>query len=306
MSNDTTADIPSQTTETAHTAGHTSGNTRENPTENTTGNTAAASRASSPDGTVIAYEAYGSGPVVVVVGGAFCDRGAFRDVAQSLGDLGFTGVTFDRRGRGDSGDTRPYAVAREVEDIASIITAAGEHGSAAFAFGVSSGGALVIEAVAAGVPLTKAAAIEVPYRTGAWPPAPDDYIGTLERFEAAGDREGILRYFNDVVVGMPPEMVDGMVGSPMWEPMLAMTYTVKYDGLCLGGDDQSLPADVLSKVTIPFLSICSSGTAMPWLHDAAGVVADALPNGTAVELAGEFHQVPAPVLAPALADFFRA
>ena len=101
-------------------------------------------------------------------------------------------------------------------------------------------------------------------------------------------------------------MVEGMKGTPMWEPMLAMTYTVKYDGLCLGGDDQGLPTETLRRVTVPFLSVCSSGTAMPWLHDSAGVLADALPDGRAVELPGEFHQVPAPVLAPVLAEFYRS
>ena len=262
--------------------------------------------ATSADGTTIAYEAYGSGPVALVVGGAFCDRGAFRDLAHALGEHGLTGVTYDRRGRGDSGDTKPYAVAREVEDITAVLEAAGETGSPAYAFGVSSGGALVIQAAAGEARLAKAAAIEVPYRTEGCPPAPDDYIGTLERFEAAGDREGILRYFNNVVVGMPAEMVDGMKGTPMWEPMLSLTYTVRYDGLCLGGDDQSIPEDTFARVTIPFLSVCSSGTRMPWLHDAAQVVADALPNATAVELPGEFHQVPAATLAPVLADFFQA
>jgi pimeloyl-ACP methyl ester carboxylesterase len=285
MSNDTAADMTAQ---------------------QTAPETAPAARATSADGTTIAYESYGSGPVVVIVGGAFCDRGSFRDVAQALGGLGFTGVTYDRRGRGDSGDTQPYAAQREVDDISAVIDAAGEEGSAAYAFGASSGGALVIEAAAGGAPLTKAAAIEVPYRTAAWPPAPDDYIGRLERYQAAGDREGILRFFNNEVVGMPEEMLDGMRGTPMWDPMLAMTYTVRYDGLCLGGDDQSIPEETFAKVTIPFLTVCSSGTAMPWLHDSAQVVADALPDATAIELPGEFHQVPAPVLAPALAEFFRA
>lgn len=262
--------------------------------------------ATSADGTTIAYETYGTGPVAIIVGGAFCDRGAFRDVAQALGGLGFTGVTYDRRGRGDSGDTQPYAVTREIEDLTAVIEAAGESASPAYAFGISSGGALVVEAIAAGAPIAKGSALEVPYRSEAWPPAPDDYIGTLERFEAAGDREGILRYFNDVVVGMPPEMVDGMVGTPMWEPMLSMTYTVRYDGLCLGGDDQSPPTATLARVTVPFLAVCSSGTAMPWLHDSAAVLAAALPDGRAVELAGEFHQVPAAVLAPVLAEFYRS
>lgn len=262
--------------------------------------------ATSADGTRIAYEAYGTGPVVVTVGGAFCDRGAFRDLAQALGQQGFTGVTYDRRGRGDSGDTQPYTVAREIEDLTAVIEAAGAPDSPAYAVGASSGGALVIEAIAAGAPVAKGSAIEVPYRSAGWPPAPDDYIGTLERFEAAGDREGILRYFNGTVVGMPDEMVDAMKGTPVWEPMLSMTYTVKYDGLCLGGDDQSPPTETLRRVTIPFLSVCSSGTAMPWLHDSAATLADALPDGRAVELEGEFHHVPAPVLAPALAEFFRS
>ena len=269
-----------------------------------TSTTTTVRHATSADGTPIAYETYGSGPVVAIVGGAFCDRGAFRDVAQALGELGLTGVTYDRRGRGDSGDTLPYAVQREVEDLTAVIEAAGEKGSPAYAFGVSSGGALVIEAVAGGAPLTKAAALEVPYRTAAWPPPPEDYIGRLERYEAAGDREGILRFFNSEVVGMPEEMLDGMRGTPMWEPMLAMTYTVKYDGFCLGGDEQDIPAETFAKVTVPFLSVCSSGTQLPWLHDAAQVVAQALPNGTAVELPGEFHQVPAATRAPALAEFF--
>lgn len=263
-------------------------------------------KATSTDGTTIAYETYGSGPVVVIVGGAFCDRGAFRDVAQVLGELGFTGVTYDRRGRGDSGDTEPYAVAKEINDLTAVITSVGENGSPSYAFGVSSGGALVIEAIAAGAPIAKGSAIEVPYRTAAWPPPPADYIGTLEAFEAKGDRAGIVRYFNNEVVGMPAEMVDNMVGTPMWDSLLSMAYTVKYDGLCLGGDEQDIPGETFARVKVPFLSICSSGTQLPWLHDAAGVVAQALPTGTSVELPGEFHQVPAEVLAPALADFFRS
>lgn len=262
--------------------------------------------AMSADGTTIAYEAYGSGPVTVVVGGAFCDRGAFRDLADALGGQGLTGVTYDRRGRGESGDTLPYEVSREIEDLTAVIAQAGGDASPAYVFGISSGGALVVEAIAAGVPVIKGSALEVPYRTAAWPRVPHDYIGTLERFEAAADREGLLRYFNTDVVGMPDEMVDGMKGTPMWEPMLAMTYTVKYDGLCLGGDDQSLPTETLSRVTVPFLTVCSSGTAMPWLHDSARVLADALPDGCAVELPGDFHHVPADVLAPALAGFYRS
>lgn len=258
----------------------------------------------SADGTTIAYEAYGTGPAVVTVGGAFCDRGALRELAQALGERGFTGVTYDRRGRGDSTDTRPYAVQREVEDLTAVVEAVtpGERG---FAHGISSGGALVLEALSAGAPIERASVLEVPYRTPAFPPLPEDYIGTLERFEAAGDREGILRFFHTQVVGMPEESLEGMRGTPVWDALLALTPTVRYDGLCLGGDDQRLPHDRLAAITTPVLTIASSGTAMPWLHDAPAVVADALPNGRTVELEGGFHEVPAAVLAPALAEFYR-
>ena len=138
--------------------------------------------------------------------------------------------------------------------------------------------------------------------------APDDYIGTLERFEAAGDREGILRYFNNIVVGMPEEMVEGMRGTPMWEPMLALTYTVKYDGLCLGGDDQSLPdRDAAPGRRCPSSSVCSSGTPMPCAARLGRACSPtrcrtAEPSSSP----GDFHQVPAPVLAPVLAEFYRA
>lgn len=272
-----------------------------------------AARATSPDGTTIAFEAFGHGPAAVIVGGAFCDRGAFRPLAQALGEQGFTGVTYDRRGRGDSSDTQPYAVQREIDDLAAVIEAArgasdsgaDSRNDPAYAHGISSGGALVLEAVAAGAPITKASALEVPYRTPGWPPAPEDYIATLERLEAAGDREGIVHYFHTRVVGLPEGMLGGMKGSPMWDALLAMAPTVRYDALCMGGDDQSLRRDRLANVTVPFLSINSSGTAMPWLHEAPAVLAEALPRGSHRELEGGFHEVPPEVMAPALAEFYR-
>ena len=118
----------------------------------------------SADGTPIAYETYGSGPVMVVVGGAFNDRNAGRELAQAAAAQGLTGVAYDRRGRGDSGDTEPYAVQREIEDLAAVIGAVGGGGAAserpAHAHGVSSGGALVLQALAAGAPLATASVIE--------------------------------------------------------------------------------------------------------------------------------------------------
>jgi pimeloyl-ACP methyl ester carboxylesterase len=259
----------------------------------------------SADGTTIAYETYGTGPAAVVVGGAWCDRGSFRNLAQALAEEGFTGVTYDRRGRGASTDSQPYAVEREVEDLSAVVGAAGGDGGTAYAFGISSGGGLLLRALAAGLPIARAAALEVPYRIEGSPPGPPNYIATLEEFEAAGDREGILRYFNTRVVGMPEEMVDQLKGTPMWEPMLALAPTVRYDGLCMGGDESPLPTELLRGVTTPFLSVNSTGTQLPWLRDGAAALAAALPNGTHAALEGGFHDVAPEVLLPALAAFFR-
>ncbi len=260
--------------------------------------------ARSSDGTPIAYETYGQGPVAVVVGGAFCDRGSFRDLAVALSRQGLTGVTYDRRGRGDSGDTRPYAVEREVEDLSAVIEAVGGPGATAHAHGISSGGALVLHALAAGAPVRTASMLEPPYRVEGAPPAPEDYIGTLERLEAAGDREGIVRYFHTRAVGLPEEMLEGMKGSPMWEALLGMAYTVRYDGLCIG-EGSGLPMEMLAAISTPVLVVSSTGTAMPFLPAAARAVADALPHGTYRQLEGGFHEVPTDTMAPVVAELAR-
>lgn len=270
--------------------------------ENTTRTTTSA------DGTTIAYEAYGSGPVAVIVGGAFCDRGVFRELAQALGEDGLTGVTYDRRGRGDSTNVRPYAAEREYEDLAAVLRAAGLGGSEprAFAHGVSSGGALVLGAVAAGVPIARASVLEVPYRIEGAPPEPPDYLGTLNRLGAEGDNEGIVHLFHTQVVGLPEEVVDWMRGTPTWNAMLALAPTLVHDWYVLGGGDQSLPTHLLGSITIPVLSINSTGTQIPFLREAAAEVAAAIPQGRHAALRGGFNDVPIPILAPALADFYRS
>lgn len=263
----------------------------------------------SADGTIIAYEAYGSGPVVAVVGGATCVRGTFRDLAQALGERGFTGVTYDRRGRGDSTDTQPYAVRREVDDLMAVVQAAREGASAeaglpAYAHGISSGGALVVEAVAAGAPFAAASALEIPYREPGGAPQPHDYIARLRALVAADDRAGIMRLFHCEAVGMPEQLLEQLKGTPGWPAMLAVAPTILYDGLCLGGDDVTTPRDLLGRVNVPFLTISSSGTMMPALHDAPAITARALPQGQHVELEGGFHQVAAALMAATLAEFY--
>lgn len=261
-------------------------------------------KTTSADGTTIAFERYGEGPAAVVVGGAFCDRGAFRQLAQALGQQGLTGVTYDRRGRGESGDTGPYAVEREIEDLTAVVEAVGAEPG--FAHGVSSGGALVLRAAGAGAPLAAVSTLEVPYRIEGAPPVPENYIETLDAFNAAGDNEGTLRFFHTRAVGLPEEMLEGMKGTPMWEPMLALAPTVVYDGWCMGGNDQSFPAELLASITVPVLSVNSTGTQLPFLREAAVKVAEATPRGRHAALEGGFHEVPAETLAPVLAEFYRA
>jgi pimeloyl-ACP methyl ester carboxylesterase len=261
-------------------------------------------KATSADGTTIGYDAWGDGPLAVVVGGAFNDRGTWAELAESLAGLGYRAVSYDRRGRGGSGDTPPFAVDREIEDLAAVIAAAGG-GGAVFAHGVSSGGALLLRAMASGAPVTRASVLEVPYRIEGAPQAPERYLGTLSAFVAADDRAGLIEYFHTRVVGMPAEMLEPMKGTPAWDALLAMAPTLVYDGLAMGGDDQSLPAGLLAGITAPVLAVTSTGTAVPWMARTSEVVADALPAGRFVRLEGGFHEVPTDVLAPALAGFYR-
>ena len=262
-------------------------------------------KATSADGTRIGYDTWGSGPVAVVVGGAFNDRHTWAELAQALAAQGFTAVSYDRRGRGDSGDTEPYAVEREFEDLAAVLRAVGAAGPA-FAHGVSSGAALLLRAVDAGVPLARVSVFEPPYRIEGAPPVPERYIETLRGYVAAGDRAGLVEYFHTRVVGMPAEMLEPMKGTPVWHSLLAMAPTLVYDGLALGGDEQPLPVDLLARIRVPVLAVTSTGTALPWLSRTADEVAAAVPDGTAIRLDGGFHEVPPPVLAPALEAFYRA
>ncbi len=100
-------------------------------------------------------------------------------------------------------------------------------------------------------------------------------------------------------------MLDAMKGTPAWEALLAMAPTLVYDGRAMGGDDQTLPVDLLGRIHVPVLSVTSSGTTVPWMAGAAEQVAAGLPAGRFARLDGGFHEVPPPVLAPALAGFYR-
>jgi pimeloyl-ACP methyl ester carboxylesterase len=254
------------------------------------------STVTSADGTTIAYQSFGDGPAVVIVGGATNVKDSWVELAQALAGAGFTGVTYDRRGRGESGDTRPFAVEREVEDLAAVIDAVG---APAGVHTVSSGGGVGYRAAAAGVPIATMSAFETPYRPADGPQVPG-YVEHLQELYDADRRSEMVEYFMTTAVGQPPEAVAQMKQQPFWAGLEAIGPTILYDGLQLGGGRMGVPVDLLSQVTVPVLCVASTGSA-DWMREASSAAANVLPGGAFTVLEGEFHQVPVPVLTPVLA-----
>ncbi len=240
----------------------------------------------SADGTKIAVERAGGGPPVILAGGAFNARSTVAGLAAVLAD-GFTAVTYDRRGRGDSGDTASYAADREIDDLAAVISYAG---TPAGLFGHSSGAVLALEAAAAGLGISKVAAYEPTYVIEGTRPRPgDDLAGRLQTLLDHGDRDGAVALFQAEVVGLPAEMISGMRGSPMWGWFTGLAHTLPCD-LALCGPGMQLPAGRFAAITVPVLAI-GGGASPPWLPAAARAVAEAIPGGRYVTLDGQDHGV---------------
>ncbi|GAB3285774.1 alpha/beta fold hydrolase [Kineosporia babensis] len=262
----------------------------------------------SADGTVIAFDVHDSngsdGPLVLIVGGATQRRLDSSSLAEALAAAGCVGVVYDRRGRGDSTDTAPYAVQREVEDIQAVIQAV-RPGGPAFLAGFSSGAALALQATAASAQVSGVIPFEPPYRLPDGPPLPEGYTTTLEKFNAAGDRDGAYEFFMLKAVGLPEDMVEGMKATPMWAHFTAVAPTLAYDGHCLGGDDHSLPTDLAQQLTVPLLGLASTGSPA-YLQEPARHLAALAPHGTFELLDGEFHTAPDSVIAARVAAFTQA
>jgi pimeloyl-ACP methyl ester carboxylesterase len=257
----------------------------------------------SADGTAIALERAGEGPPVILVGGAFNDRTAVAGLAEVL-SAGFTAVTYDRRGRGASGDSDSYAAEREIEDLATVISYAG---GPAGVFGHSSGAVLALEAAACGVEVAKVAAYEPTWVIeGARPRPGDDLAGRVRALLDKGDRDGAVALFQAEAVCLPAEIIDGMRGSPMWGWFTGLAHTLPYD-VILCGPGMRLPADRLAGITVPVLAI-GGGASPPWLPAAARAVADAVPGGRYATLDGQDHGVlqQPDALRPLLTSYFGA
>ena len=257
----------------------------------------------SSDGTSIAIERTGEGPAVVLVSGALGGRTANAGLAALLADR-FTVLNYDRRGRGDSGDTPPHEVGREVDDLDAVI---GEAGGSAFVFGTSSGGNLALEAAHRGSPITKLALWEPNFVVdGSRPPLPGDYVSHLKELVAADRRGDAVEYFLTAATGMPPDFVAPMRQMPMWPAMEAAAHTLAYDGAIVGDNmsGKTPAAQTWSSVGVATLVLDGGTTA--WLCEGADAIAAALPDARRGTLAGQTHDVAADALAPVLVEFFDA
>jgi pimeloyl-ACP methyl ester carboxylesterase len=257
----------------------------------------------SKDGTTIAYDVVGSGPAVILVDGALCYRGfgPMPELATQL-ESRFTVYTYDRRGRGESGDIRPYAPEREVEDLAALIGAAG---GSAMLVGISSGGGLTLRAAAAGLDIPKLAVYEAPYMVSDSRKAPDDMVGHLDRFIAADDRPGALRYFMVEMVGAPAiSMVFMRMMRGPWSQMQAVAPTLPNDARVMG-DNFTPDLAAFAGISAPAL-VMRGGKASRWMTDATQLVAKTLPHSTYKVLPKQTHQVKAAVIAPELIEFLGA
>ena len=259
----------------------------------------------SRDGTTIAYSKTGNGPTLILVSGATSFR-AFDPSQQALADLladQFTTIAYDRRGRGESGDTQPYATEREIEDIAALLAANGGH---AFVLGFSSGAVLALEATAAGLPIDKLVMYEPPFvlAGSGFPPPPADYVETRDRMTASGDRDAAPAYFMSSV-GMPPEAIDGAKQSPIWPLMQSIGPTIAYDGRVMfdGYYTERRFPDRWRTATQPVL-VLNGDASFPFMPMAADAVAAQLPNATRKTLAGQDHGPKPEVMAPVLREFF--
>jgi pimeloyl-ACP methyl ester carboxylesterase len=260
----------------------------------------------SKDGTPIAYERMGSGPAVILVTGGLDDGSENTPLAAELAEH-FTAYNYSRRGRGNSGDTLPYAVQREIEDIGALVA---EAGGSAHLYGVSSGGALALEAAAAGIAIDKLAVYEVPYNmAGDWRQRWRDYVAQLGA-ALAEDRRGDALGLFMWLAGSSDEDVAAVRSSPYWPGMEAVAHTLAYDAACLG--DGRPPAARLANITQPTL-VATGGPHPPgaasWvlaLDQAADAIAASIPHAERRTIEGQSHVVDPKALAPVLARFFTS
>jgi len=263
------------------------------------------STVTSSDGTQIAYETSGSGPALILVDGALCHRefGPSADLAELL-EPHFTVYRYDRRGRGQSGDIQPYSREREVDDLAALVQAAG---GSAHLYGISSGGALALDAANRVPGVDKVAIYEPPFVVDpSGNVIPDDFRRRLQHLVDAGERGKAVRAFMRLV-GAPAIVAAIMRVTPAWKKLKAVAHTLPYDFAILEGTGRGepLPADRWSSVSAPTL-VMAGGKSDEWMRDGARGVLGVVPHSEYRTLEGQNHMLKAEAVAPVLIEHFAA
>lgn len=254
----------------------------------------------SKDGTAIAFDRSGEGPPIILVLGAFNDRATGAPLAAALQER-LTVINYDRRGRGDSGDTAPYAVEREVEDLGALIEEAG--GSASL-FGYSSGALLSLRAAARRLAIPKLALYEPPLiAQGSRIERPEALAARLAELVAEGRRGEAVELFQTEGIGLPADVVAQLRQAPFWPALEAMAHTLVYETKIIG--DGSIPTERAASVAAPTLVI-AGGESFPFMRAMASALADAIPDARARVLEGQTHDLVPQALVPVLEEFLAA
>jgi pimeloyl-ACP methyl ester carboxylesterase len=258
----------------------------------------------SKDGSRIAYDRYGAGPTVILVGGALSYRTftKMEELARLLGER-CTVINYDRRGRGDSTEVKPFALEREIEDLQALIDAAG--GSASL-WGWSSGGALALRAAGAGLAVERLAVYEVPFMVSPGAKRPTrDYGERLDELVAAGDRSGAVKHFMRNSMGIPAPFVALMRLTPMWRALKATAHTLPYDWAALGAHTMyGAPLNREEWAATTMRTLVMTGAKSPAvLQQGSRALAEVLPNAELRVVEGISHNPKMNVLAPVLAEF---
>jgi pimeloyl-ACP methyl ester carboxylesterase len=264
------------------------------------------STVTSKDGTTIAFDKTGSGPAVILVNGAMQFRAfdPFITKFAAMMSEHFTVYNYDRRGRGESEDTQPFAKEREIEDIQALV---GDAGGQAMLLGFSSGAAVALDAAAATRVVTKVAVYEPPFIVDdSRKPLPVNYVTHLNQLIAEGKRADAVRYFLTAAVDIPEEYLGGMEQSPGWDTMVGIAHTIAYDGAFVLDVMQGkpLPTDRWANLTAPVLVI-EGGDSITLFHTGADALAGVLKNASRATLPGQTHEVDPEVLAPVVTEFFK-
>jgi pimeloyl-ACP methyl ester carboxylesterase len=239
----------------------------------------------SGDGTPIAFDLAGGGTPIVFATGAFNDHTTCADLASALA-AEFTVITYDRRARGASGDTAPYSIDREVDDLAALVEKAG--GSAAV-FGFSSGAVLALRAAADGVPITHLALYEAPFAYDG-SVRRDDLAARLTALICDGRPGDAVALFQTEGIGLPPEIVAQIRKLPMWPALVAIAQSTVYDATIT--TELALPTPAMLAVTAPTLVLDGEQT-WPALRQSSVALAAAMPAARYVEVpGGANHQIP--------------